>query len=242
MTGAETPAQDTRSPTSGLGVGPQPPLCKWTPGPPHGPGSPTRRRGSRSSPPGPRDPLRALRPSGPAAPSAPSPQGRARPLRDPATYGGDEGGVEGVLGEAEQDTGLPHPRVPDQQQLEQVIVGLRHITLSPRREVRPVPRHWPLAPSISTAPAPHWLPARRASLRPTPAPSLRPSRGDLGKGLVGRRAGSDRTCRSLAGARDRAGCDWPAVRTRGASNRDLRGRGISCPRLLPTPGRPRPVP
>lgn len=130
----------------------------------------------------------------------------------------------------------------DQQQLEQVIVGLRHITLSPRREVRPVPRHWPLAPSISTAPAPHWLPARRASLRPTPAPVLRPSRGDLGKGRVGRRAGSGRKCRSLAGARDRAGCDWPAVRTRGASNRDLRGRGISCPRLLPTPGRPRPVP
>ena len=43
------------------------------------------------------------------------------------TYGGDEGGVEGVVREAEQNTGLPHARVPDQKQLEQQVVRLlRH--------------------------------------------------------------------------------------------------------------------
>ena len=43
------------------------------------------------------------------------------------TYGGDEGGVEGVVREAEQHTRLPHARVSDQQQLEQQVVRLlRH--------------------------------------------------------------------------------------------------------------------
>ena len=42
------------------------------------------------------------------------------------TDGGDEGGVECVLGEPEEDAGLAHARVADQQQLEQVVVRLRH--------------------------------------------------------------------------------------------------------------------
>lgn len=42
------------------------------------------------------------------------------------TDGGDEGGVEGVLAEPEQQAGLPDAAVPDQQQLEQVVVRLRH--------------------------------------------------------------------------------------------------------------------
>ena len=43
------------------------------------------------------------------------------------TYGGNEGCVEGVVGEAEQHTGLPHARVSDQKQLEQQVVRLlRH--------------------------------------------------------------------------------------------------------------------
>lgn len=43
------------------------------------------------------------------------------------TYGRDEGCVEGVVREAEQHTGLPHTRVPDQKQLEQQVVRLfRH--------------------------------------------------------------------------------------------------------------------
>lgn len=47
--------------------------------------------------------------------------------RGPLTYGGDEGGVEGVVGEAEEHAGLPHARVPDEQQLEQQVVRfLRH--------------------------------------------------------------------------------------------------------------------
>lgn len=48
-------------------------------------------------------------------------------LRPALTDGGDEGGVEGVLREAEQGTGLAHARVADEQQLEQVVVGLRHV-------------------------------------------------------------------------------------------------------------------
>ena len=169
------------------------------PTPSHGRGTPKRRCRRLLFPPlPPLDPLRSL-----VHPARPLPQpqllrgapgpglSRPRPLPSPATYGGDESGVEGVLGEAEQDTGLPHPRVPDQQQLEQVIVGLRHITLSPRREVLLAPRHWPLAPSISADPAPDWLLARLASLRPTPAPAPRPPREDVGTGRTGRRAGSD---------------------------------------------------
>ena len=47
------------------------------------------------------------------------------------TDGGYEGRVEGVLGEAEQDTRLADARVADEQQLEQIVVRLGH-------RVRPV--------------------------------------------------------------------------------------------------------
>ena len=40
--------------------------------------------------------------------------------------GGNEGGVEGVLGEPEQDAGLSHPWIADQQQFEQIVVRLGH--------------------------------------------------------------------------------------------------------------------
>lgn len=42
------------------------------------------------------------------------------------TYGRYERGVERVLAEPEQETCLPHAAVPDEQQLEQVVVCLRH--------------------------------------------------------------------------------------------------------------------
>ena len=46
------------------------------------------------------------------------------------TYGGDESGVEGVLGEPEKDAGLAHPGVSDEEQLEQVVVRLGHLRQS----------------------------------------------------------------------------------------------------------------
>lgn len=54
--------------------------------------------------------------------SAPVP-GRGRSLTD----GGDEGGVEGVLREAEQEAGFADAGVADEQQFEQIIVRLRHL-------------------------------------------------------------------------------------------------------------------
>lgn len=63
----------------------------------------------------------------------------ARP-RPALTDGGNEGGVEGVLREAEQGTGLAHARVADEQQFEQIVVGLRHVG----GHRPPSPRdHWP---------------------------------------------------------------------------------------------------
>lgn len=47
-------------------------------------------------------------------------------MRRRLTDGGDEGGVEGVLAEPEQQAGLADAAVPDEQQLEQVVVRLRH--------------------------------------------------------------------------------------------------------------------
>ena len=42
------------------------------------------------------------------------------------TYCRDEGGVESVLGEAEEHAGLPDARVADEEQLEEVVVRLGH--------------------------------------------------------------------------------------------------------------------
>ena len=42
------------------------------------------------------------------------------------TYGGDECCVESVLGEPEEDAGLPDARVADEEQLEEVVVRLGH--------------------------------------------------------------------------------------------------------------------
>ena len=47
--------------------------------------------------------------------------------RVPLTYCGYEGGVEGVLAEPEQQTCLADATVSDEQQLEQIIVRLRHL-------------------------------------------------------------------------------------------------------------------
>lgn len=58
----------------------------------------------------------------------------SRPGRGPGpgprglTDGGDEGGVEGVFAEPEQQAGLPDAAVTDQQQLEQIVVRLGHLT------------------------------------------------------------------------------------------------------------------
>ena len=38
-----------------------------------------------------------------------------------------EGRVEGVLGEAEEDAGFADARVSDEQQLEQIVIGLGHL-------------------------------------------------------------------------------------------------------------------
>lgn len=43
------------------------------------------------------------------------------------TYGGDVGAVEAVLREADDQTRLPDPAVPDQKKFEEMIVGLRHV-------------------------------------------------------------------------------------------------------------------
>lgn len=43
------------------------------------------------------------------------------------TDGGDEGGVEGVLAEPEQEAGFADAAVTDQQQLEQIVVRLGHV-------------------------------------------------------------------------------------------------------------------
>lgn len=49
------------------------------------------------------------------------------------TYCRYEGGVEGVLAESEQQTCLADPAVPDQQQLEEVIVRFGHLKRTVRR-------------------------------------------------------------------------------------------------------------
>lgn len=73
--------------------------------------------------------------------------------------------------------------------------------------------------------------ARHRSLRPP----LRPARRgeNWGRGERGAEPEAAQERRSLAGARDRAGCDWPAVRSLGASKEDQdKGRGLSCPGFL----------
>lgn len=76
--------------------------------------------------------------------------GSAAPLGGKAlTNGGDEGGVEGIVGEAEEDAGLADPRVPDEQQLEEQVVGfLRHGggRGGSRRPSSPPPSPGPAAP------------------------------------------------------------------------------------------------
>lgn len=74
------------------------------------------------------------------------------------TDGGNEGGVEGIVGEAEEHAGLADPRVPDQQQLEEQVVGfLRH-----GERLRPPPARPPPHPAAAPAPP---LPA---AARPAP--------------------------------------------------------------------------
>lgn len=60
------------------------------------------------------------------------------------TNGGDEGGVEGIVGEAEEHAGLADARVADQQQFEEQVIGfLRHGAL---RAARPAPPGRPPSP------------------------------------------------------------------------------------------------
>ena len=64
---------------------------------------------------------------GPPPPGQVEAAGRVgRPGPSPLTNGGDVRGVELIVGEAAQQAGLAHPRVPDQEQPEQHIVLFRH--------------------------------------------------------------------------------------------------------------------
>lgn len=49
-----------------------------------------------------------------------------REIRSIRTDCGDERCIERILGETEQDAGLPHPRIADQEQLKQIIIRLSH--------------------------------------------------------------------------------------------------------------------
>lgn len=71
------------------------------------------------------------------------------------TDGGDEGGVEGIVGEAEEHAGLADPRVPDEEQLEEQVVGfLRHREAGGRRRpLRPPLLASPRRPRSPGAPA-----------------------------------------------------------------------------------------
>ena len=83
------------------------------------------------------------------------------------TYGGNKGGIEGIIRKTKKDAGLPHSRVPDQEQLEKQVVRLL--------------RHWEERHRLSPPAAPR---DRSLSLRPTPPLSgvLRPEdRGSVGK-------------------------------------------------------------
>ena len=75
------------------------------------------------------------------------------------TYGGNKGGVEGIIRKTKKDAGRPHSRVPDQEQLEKQVVRLL--------------RHWEERLRLSPPAAPR---DRSLSLRPTPPRSgvLRP--------------------------------------------------------------------
>jgi hypothetical protein len=42
------------------------------------------------------------------------------------TYGGDECGIECVLREPEKNTGFSHPRVSNEEQFEEIVIGLGH--------------------------------------------------------------------------------------------------------------------
>lgn len=82
------------------------------------------------------------------------------------TYGGNKGGVEGIIRKTKKDAGLPHSRVPDQEQLEKQVVRLL--------------RHWEERLRLSPPAAPR---DQSLSLRTTPRSGvLRPEdRGSVGK-------------------------------------------------------------
>ncbi|KAK2508609.1 hypothetical protein MC885_007710 [Smutsia gigantea] len=68
------------------------------------------------------------------------------------TYGGNKGGIEGIIRKTEKDAGLPHSRVPNQEQLEkQVVRLLRHW----EERLRLSPPAAPRDRSLSLPPTPH---------------------------------------------------------------------------------------
>lgn len=99
------------------------------------------------------------------------------------TYGGNEGGVEGIVRETKKDAGLAHSRVPDQEQLEkQVVRLLRHWEERLGRS----PRAAPGDRSLSPGPTP-----------PRPGVFFRPEdRGGVGTRRVREGAGDLRTASS----------------------------------------------
>lgn len=97
------------------------------------------------------------------------------------TYGGNKGGIKGIIRKTKKDAGLPHSRVSDQEQLEKQVVRLL--------------RHWEERLRRSPPAAPR---DRSLSLWPTPHSGvLRPEdRGSVGKKRVREGAGDLRTASS----------------------------------------------
>lgn len=97
------------------------------------------------------------------------------------TYGGNKGGIKGIIRKTKKDAGLPYSRVSDQEQLEKQVVRLL--------------RHWEERLRLSPPAAPR---DRSLSLRPTPHLGvLRPEyRGSVGKTRAREGGGDLRTASS----------------------------------------------
>lgn len=90
------------------------------------------------------------------------------------TYGGNKGGIEGIIRKTKKDACLPHSRVSDQEQLEkQVVRLLRHWEERLRRSPPAAPRDR----SLSLWPTPH-----SGVLRPEDRGSVGKKEGSRGRG------------------------------------------------------------
>lgn len=130
------------------------------------------------------------------------------------TYGGNKGGIEGIVRKTKKDAGLAHSRVPDQEQLEKQVVRLL--------------RHWEERLGRSPPVAPR---DRCCSLRPTPHPGVL---GPQQRGSVcGRRKQLSRWSRRPSERPRRGSPDGGSARA--SEGRRPRLRSLSQP-LRPVPG------